>query len=191
MTNVSVSEHGTIYLLAMQFAASATFQSILDVTTQDAAFAFVHYPDVSFFQVGDEVVMTADLRPPRIVIADELGDFELEDGGIHEFRTPLETFWVAFDFYVPLQYADVSTKNAWAWFRSNVLKIIKEARDLGKTGNVGGLGVTYPTIQAARRVEGPYCVDHGETELDSELDDPAEESPGQLWHCAFEIVRGT
>lgn len=195
MSVIPVVDHGTIYLLAMAFAASETFQEVTGTNTQSGAFERIHYPTVSFQpaeEEGDPPIMMVDLLPPRIVISDELGDEELNDGGLHSF-TMQETFWASFDFYAPEEVAQVSDRNAWAWFRKKVLAILKEARALGKTapvGGVGGTGRTYPVLRSIRRTEGPYELDVVEQEKTEELDDPAECVPQRLWHVAYEITRG-
>jgi len=190
MTLASLADHGTIYLLAHAFASSAAFQTVTDSDTVTEALTRVHYPEANFEQTDDGVVMYVDLLPPRIVIADALGEYELSEGGIHSFRTPAETFFCSFDFYIPDEYACEGPKNSWAWFRTKVLTIIKEVRALGKTGDVDGLGAAYPTIDMARRLEGPYRMDVAERELHDDIESPLEGSQPELWHTAFELVRG-
>lgn len=191
MTLINLADHGTIYLLAHAFAKSSTFQSVTDTKTVDDALKRVHYPDVEFIKElvngVETVVMLCDLLPPRIVIADELGDMELTDGGIHSFRTPSTTFFVSFDFIVPEEFACEGKRNAWAWFHTKPEACIKDARNLGKGGDVAGLGVAYPTIDTARRIEGPYRMPVGERE---NTDLPITGAPPEIWHEAWEIARG-
>lgn len=186
MTLIGVADHGNIYLLAQAFAASSTFQSVLGVSTTADAFERVHYPDVEF---DDDGGMYCEMNPPRIIIADELGEDELTEGGIHSFRRS-ESFWCSFDFYIPPDITIHGKKNSWAWFTSKVLAVLKEARDLGKTGNVGSTGKSYPVISSARRVEGPYRIDVSERDLDDTKDSPELGGPNELWHVAWEVVRG-
>jgi len=189
MTVLAVSTHGNVYLMAAAFANSATFQGVVGAGDETQALEHIHYPDVHFEDDEDgKPAMYCDLMPPRIVIPYELGDHELGDGVVAPFRVA-ESFTCIFDFVAPDDIAAEGRKNSFGWFHDKVWNILKEIRDLGRTGQVTGTSVAYPAIRATRVIEGPYLMDIAEQSIRAE-DSPEAGVPQHVWHTSYEIEWG-
>jgi hypothetical protein len=187
MTIVAVGDHGTVYLIAKAISASSTFQTVTNTATAADALEYVHYPFVDFDDRGAVVV---DLKPPRAIVCDELGEDEFQEGGMHTWKRH-ETFWVSFDFPIPNDYMiEGGTVNQWAWFQQQVLAILKDVQSVGKTDSgvtpTGGVEVTYSAIRAVSRTEGPYRLSMDERDAPH----PDDRQPPEVWHVAYMLERG-
>ena len=183
MTLVDVANHGNSYILALQVAASTTFQTVVGEANQTDAMDHIHYPVVDFDETGAIVV---DLEPPRAIIVDELGDEEYVTNGIGKWDLN-QSWWLSFDFVVPTDHtSEGGTQNEWAWFQLQIKTILSDMLQLGKTGNPVG-SKTYMELSSLRRLQGPYRLDPAEYGRPA---DPAAGKPDVIWHVAYEVFRG-
>lgn len=178
--------HGNAFLLAMAFANSPTFQEHIGKFTEADALSRIHLGQLIIERdaSGDPVIF-CEMRPPRIIIASELGneDYTVQYPGMWSLH---ETFWVSFDFFAP---EDVASADQCGWMQSLVRKILKDVRDLATTGQVTGTQLAYPIIRPSR-IEGPYFIDVAETTTDPEEDSPEHGTLPPICHMAYEIERG-
>jgi len=180
MTLLPLTDHGNVYVLAAQLAASSTFQAAVNETTQAAALEHISYPFVKFDESG---AVVDDLEPPRIVISDELGQEEMLFEAHGELKRLEQTLWVTFDLVPPKDISSESVLNEWAWFTSRVRTILRDAQKLGGIGNPVG-SITYSHVSFLR-TRGPYRQDQSES---GRLPDPAGRVPDIVWHAAYEAT---
>lgn len=178
ITSTGILSQG--YLLRQLIAGSARFQFFTGTTTWQGAMSHVHYPEATDDEDG--VALVTHTRPRAVVLTD--GQWERRQVGRQSWTT---TAGLQFriELNIPDEEIQHGEQRVFHWADTEFGTIIDEMLDNSGNGQPdSSVAETYLSVQAVRRMEGPWINPPGEYEL-QDPDGPRVEA-GLVW-ALFEV----